>query len=120
MWRELLGIATAAMLLATTAAAKADNSANFYLPACRNFINKVTKKDPIMQGQCVGILEGITFFAANAPFEEIRFCIPPSVTSLQSVTVVVKWLEQHPGRWKEDFRMLASYALHDTWPCRPR
>jgi hypothetical protein len=37
---------------------------------------------------------------------------------LQSVTVVVKWLEQHPRRWKEDFRMLASYALHDTWPCR--
>jgi hypothetical protein len=115
----LLASATAATLLATTAVAETDDraSANYYLPACRNFINEAFAIDPYMQGKCIGILQGMDLWAEYAPFEIGRFCVPPGVTPRQVVTVVVKWLEQRPERWNEDFMSLASFALHDAWPC---
>jgi hypothetical protein len=119
MWRELLGIAAGATFMATTAVAETDQSANYYLPACRNFIHKNFTKDPLIQGRCIGLLEGIGLWAQYAPSESVRFCVPDSATLNQITAVVVRWLDQRPERWSENFMALASYALHDAWPCTP-
>jgi hypothetical protein len=120
MWRGLLGIGTAGMLLATTAVAKADSSANYFLPACRNFISPNAIEGFVPQGRCAGILEGLSVWAEYAPIENARFCLPNGVTLTQLTTVVVRWLDQRPERWNQSFGLLASYALPDAWPCPPK
>ena len=45
-------------------------------------------------------------------------CTPDGVTVGHVVTVVVRWLDDHPQRWNERFISLALLALHDEWPCK--
>ena len=103
------------------AADNADHSANYYLPGCRAFIDKQFVSDPFAQGECAGILEGLSVTASNldpAIFVVSRSCTPDDVTLAQITTVVVRWLDERPQRWHEDFRALALLALHDAWPCK--
>jgi hypothetical protein len=96
----------------------ADQSANHYLPGCRDIVNLGPPANLFLAGQCAGILDGLVWGAANSPFEVTRSCVPLNATGLQRVAVVVRWLDRHPERWHEDFMMLALLALHDAWPCR--
>jgi hypothetical protein len=97
-----------------------DHSANYYLPGCRDFANKQFAKEPFLQGECVGILEGSSILSGDlAPvFVYNSSCVPDEVTLSQMAAVVVRWFDQHPERWHEDFRALALLALHDAWPCK--
>src|SRR4029077_2084657 len=89
-------------ILARTTSAKADNtdhSANYYLPGCRDFANKKFGSDPFLQGECVGILEGLSVLASDL---DATFVV--SRSALRTMAVVVRWFDQHPERWHEDFR----------------
>jgi Rap1a immunity proteins len=107
-------IATA---LTANPAAADDHSASYYLPSCRDFINERFAREPFRQGECVGLIEGLAINASDLPFAGSRSCAPENV-SAQLTAVVVRWLDQHPQRWHEDFRALALFALHDAWPCK--
>lgn len=102
-------------------AAASDQSANYYLPSCRAFANEQFAKDPFRQGECVGIIEGLAVVASDmasvSVFAGIGSCPPNDITVAQLTTVVVRWLDQHPERWNEDFMPLVLLALHDAWPC---
>jgi hypothetical protein len=107
----------------TINSAKADNtdhSANYYLPGCRAFADKHFADQPFLQGECVGITEGLAVLAPDLGpgFVISRSCMPDDVTLGQMATVVVRWLDQHPERWHEDFKALTLLALHDAWPCQ--
>jgi Rap1a immunity proteins len=109
-------------LVLTSPAWATDHSANYYLPGCRDFANKTFSTDPFLQGECVGILEGLSVFASDLdprPGYHMfsRSCPPDNATLAQIATVVVRWFDQHPERWHEDFRADALFALHDAWPC---
>jgi hypothetical protein len=112
-------LAIATMLTAYPAAAD-DHSANFYLPSCRGLANEHYGKSPLREGECVGILEGLSMLAPYLDPAHLasRSCVPDDATFGQLTTVVVRWLDQHPQRWHEDFRSLALLALHDAWPCK--
>ena len=110
-----LAIVTAA--LTAIPAAASDHSANYYLPSCKDFINERFAREPFRQGECVGLIEGLVINASDLPFAGSRSCAPENVTVAQLTAVVVRWLDQHPQRWHEDFRALALFALHDAWPC---
>lgn len=96
---------------------KADDSAYHYLPACRDFLKGYLQKNPFRQGQCAGIIEALNELAAFMP-SGTEACTPDGVTVGQVVTVVVRWLDDHPQRWNERFISLALLALHDEWPCK--
>jgi Rap1a immunity proteins len=113
-----------ALVIATALTAKPaaadDHSANYYLPSCRDFINERFAREPFLQGECVGIIEGLAVMASDlAPsFVVSRSCVPDDATLAQLTTVVVRWLDQHPEIWHKDFRPLVLLALHDAWPCK--
>ena len=68
-------------------------------------------------GYLTGLLEA--FVMLNDITPEIKlFCLPPSgISAGDAKIVVVNWLEAHPGRRKEQARILVMYALRDAYPC---
>jgi hypothetical protein len=109
-----------AALVTTNAAAadKTDHSANYFLPSCRDFVNGNFVRNPLLQGQCIGMIEALAAFANNQPFESSRSCPPEDATIGQLTRVIVRWIDEHPQRWHEDFLALALFALHEAWPCK--
>jgi Rap1a immunity proteins len=112
------------MLVAVCTSAQAqpitnDHSANHYLAGCRDFADKKFGNNPFLEGECVGILEGLSAMASELdPFYAVlRSCPPDNVTLAKMAAVVVRWFDQRPESWHEDFRALALHALHDAWPC---
>ncbi len=107
--------------LATTSPAAAsensDHSANYFLPSCKDFVHEHYAKNPLLQGQCIGMIEALATLAVDLPFKTSQSCAPESTTIHQLTTVVVHWIEQRPERWHQNFVALALFALHDAWPC---
>ena len=114
-----LAILAVMVMQSPAEADKADHNANYFLPGCRDFANKEFGKAPFLAGECVGVLEGLSLLARDLTpgFEIISSCVPENATLGQMATVVLRWLDQHPARWHEDFRSLALLSLHDAWPC---
>ena len=112
----------AAVLTSAAIADSTDHSANYYLPGCRDFVNKQFARNPFLQGECVGIIEGLSVTASDLDpiFVVSQSCVPDNATLAQMATVVVRWFDQHPERWHEDFRSLVLLALHNAWPCATR
>ena len=118
--RNLVGIAPvlslyfAALMIDPASAASSDHSANYHLASCRDFVNRQFATAPFLQGECVGTIEGLATFANLLPFQTSQSCMPEDVTVVQMTTVVVRWIDERPRRWNEDFRALVLYALHDA------
>jgi len=74
-----------------------------------------------MQDVCFGAIAGLKF-SANAATEGTAnsICIPATATSAQSVSVVVRYLRNHPERLHEEFPFLVMDAFSDAWPCKRR
>jgi hypothetical protein len=51
-----LAIVTALTTNPVAAPGNTDHSANYYLPGCRDFVNKQFAREPFLQGECIGIL----------------------------------------------------------------
>ena len=107
-----------ALVAISTATSAAELTGNDLLPACRDFINRKFDKDPLNQGECIGVVQALVFAAPNQPFQTSRSCVPENVTVNQATTVIVRWLEQRPQDWHKPFFALVLFALHDTWPCQ--
>jgi hypothetical protein len=110
----LVGVALMAMATATSAAELTGDDA---LPACTDFLNKEFHKDPLSQGQCIGVIEALAFAAPNQSFQISRSCPPQGATIRQLTTAVVSWMERRPENLHKPFFALVLFALHDKWPC---
>jgi len=99
-----------------------DHSANYYLPSCRDYVNRrsVNPFKQFQQGECVGIIYAQSAYANSLPFQTAQSCVPDNATIGQMATVVVRWLDERPQRWNEDFRNLVLYALGKKHPKLPR
>jgi hypothetical protein len=116
----LFGVALMAMATATSAAAAtsaAQLTGNDVLPACTDFLNQQFHKDPLSQGQCIGVIEALAFAAPNQPFQISRSCPPEGATIGQLTTAVVSWMERRPEDLHKPFFALVLFALHNKWPC---
>ena len=69
-------------------------------------------------GLCTGMLEGLRLGGDVLEPKEIRFCVPESVTEMELVAAVVKWMKQHPKELESHFSAVAVKALSFTWPCK--
>jgi len=109
----------AAALLAQNADAqtKPDRwSANYLMPACRNWIAFAGDRQGIDEAMCAGIISGLVYTVKFLP-PDSSSCTPEGVTIGEMVRVVVAYIERRPERMHEDFRKLAVEAWHEAWPC---
>jgi hypothetical protein len=86
-------------------------TADFYLPGCKDF---VAGRSNFFAGRCVGAVEVLD--ALN--LDTKQFCPPDNVDNLQRVRTIVAYVEAHPERKNEDFRLLANEAMSKAWPCK--
>jgi hypothetical protein len=111
----LMAMATAASAAAATSTAQL--TGNDVLQACTDFLNQQFHKDPLSQGQCIGVIEALAFAAPSQPFQISRSCPPEGATIGQLITAVVSWMERRPEDLDKPFFALVLFALHNKWPC---
>lgn len=64
-----------------------------------------------------GLVQALAALQEMEP-ENKLFCIDPNVIGLEEVTDnVAKWMNNVPDRLNEDAYILASQALHESYPC---
>jgi Rap1a immunity proteins len=100
---------------ASSMAADDTRSAGFMLPHCKAGLDPSTRD--AIGGGCIGIV-GTLSFVSHVLDEGLRFCQPEAVSPEQLLGKVIDFVETHPERMQEDFRLLALTAMHDAWPCR--
>ena len=108
----------AAVFLSTSAASAVEEnlSADQMLPACAAFIADRAPReiDGVFQaGRCIGLMQGLGYASRL-----LGICPPDDVTEALRARVAVTYVEAHPERMKEDFRVLAVEAMQKTWPCK--
>lgn len=86
-------------------------SADFYVSGCKDF---VAGRSNFFSGRCVGAVEVLDALNLDTKL----FCPPEATSNLQRVQIVIAYIEAHPQRKDEDFRLLANEAMAKTWPCK--
>ena len=123
-WISYLALAASAILLGCTSAQAA--SANEVLPACKLYLSVVDRHGTVSQselshlvdaGECLGAVYAM-LAVSHTLAEPLKFCPPVEFEAEQGVRVVVAYIENRPGRGREDSTMLALEALRSKWPCR--
>lgn len=118
-----LALCATLVALATGAVAQQDvdsRSANYIFPGCKALAQgePPTEARLLMRGHyCNGVLYALTGASRFIEIPFLRSCPPEGGAITQAARVFVKFLEQHPERLHEDFRMLALEAMHEAWPC---
>jgi len=124
VWEETMFLlarytVAAAVFLSTSAACAVEDatlSADQVLPACAAFIADRAPReiDGVFQaGRCIGLMQGLGYASRL-----LGVCPPDEVTEALRARVAVTYVEAHPERMKEDFRVLAVEAMQKTWPCK--
>ncbi len=83
---------------------------------CRNFISN-TNNNLFYQGVCTAIVDDVAYYSWALP-DELKICPPRGTTLGQATRMVVNYMDAHPERLNEDFRIIAIDALRAAWPCR--
>jgi hypothetical protein len=68
-------------------------------------------------GACEGMVETAMVFSPNLP-AELRGCPPAQGSVLESVKVLLRYLDNNPDRLDEAGITLTFEAFRDAWPCR--
>ena len=63
-------------------------------------------------GVCDGYITGIHEMSTTP------LCLPPSVTNIQLMDVVTRYLNGHPERLDNKSRILVQDAIKEAFPCR--
>jgi hypothetical protein len=75
-----------------------------------------SEDDARSAGACEGMIETAMVFAPNMP-ADVRGCPPQQGSALESAKVVLRYLDNNPGRLEEAGITLTIEALRDAWPC---
>src|SRR5205807_7301045 len=68
-------------------------------------------------GSCEGMIETAMLFSPNLP-ADVRACPPAQGSILESVKVLLRYLDNNPDRLNEPGITLAIEAFRNDWPCR--
>ena len=132
MSQGLFAIALALTITAAAAAEENTQSANYIMPDCRALIDR-RPDNRADQAYCLGFVWGIAQMGRNVRFimrhepslldmaamrDLVCLDIPSAVVAIQTVKVVVAYIEARPARMHESFNALALEALRTAWPCR--
>ena len=119
--RKTIGALVIGLLLLSSNLAWGDG--NELLSKCNKSIRFA--KDTFDAGYCVGIVQGV--MGATSYFNEVLiglggkktfFCVPSrSVIVLQSIRIIVKYLNENPERLHMSETLLIGMALGEAFPC---
>ena len=68
-------------------------------------------------GSCEGMIETAMLFSPNLP-ADVRACPPAQGSALESAKVLLRYLDNNPGRLNQPGITIAIEAFRDAWPCR--
>ena len=116
--RRLLSLATALCWFVANNAAHANSTGDEMLPGCKAFVEQRPQRSELIGAvKCGAQFSTIRQLAPHLT-DKLRVCIPDSVTAGQVGRVVVKYLENNPGKLHQDFTILSLIALRTEWPCK--
>ena len=97
-----------------------DTSANAIFRGCKALVEGQTRDAQLyaLGNFCGGIVVGLASVGQHLSLPEWESCAPATSEARQLAQVVVKYIETHPERMREDFRTLTLEAFHDAWPCK--
>jgi hypothetical protein len=115
----------------------ADDNITALVRGCHVYLGDL--KDPnarLEEGECIGVVKGLTAAAlaqgVDLAMRQVKgiyrksdpnplFCIPLNTPNGQVVSVVIKYIDQHPPENTKgsEFALLALRALQEAWPCKP-
>jgi Rap1a immunity proteins len=113
--KMILPLATALMLLSSSAGAENVYSGGHMLPHCKAFVS-ASSHPSFWEGMCIGQIVALDTVKAVMP-APVRSCSPPAATIMQKTQVIVQFLEANPARLHESFNILALLAMRAAWPC---
>ena len=120
------------MVLAFPSAGYAEDdrgSAGYLVALCTTYLDLVDQESDALQnmgrteparltaaGVCVGFMVGVleTLRSVNLA------CIPKDIGNVQLVRTVLKEIEDHPERMRQDFGVSVRAAMMKSWPCRKK
>jgi Ssp1 endopeptidase immunity protein Rap1a len=80
-----------------------------------------TAEDAMIEGFCVGAVAGVRFLAAaSTKNTQYPICVPDNAPKSQVLSVVVRYLHNHPERLNDDLLWIIMDALREAWPCALR
>jgi hypothetical protein len=78
----------------------------------------VTNDETLGMGYCLGLILGIKFLAGAATKNTTYpICVPDNAPSGQVLSVVLRYLRNHPQKLNDNFLYLIMDALLEAWPC---
>jgi hypothetical protein len=86
--------------------------------ACRSLVNGTFHSDDDARsaGACEGMIETAMVFAPNMP-ADVRGCPPQQGSVLESAKIMLRYLDNNPGRLEDAGITVALEAFRDAWPC---
>lgn len=113
-------------LIGLLTCANANTPANDFMYGCRASIygvnGEMTTSDPKIAAQiaqCSAAVETIMILGPVLS-GNLRFCEPPHASVGQGISIVLKYMHDHPGETDQDFATVAVRALGNTWGhCSP-
>ena len=114
----LLCLIDAALIGSATAQSNVQG-VNLAFLGCKGFVEDQAKNAELVSAAnfCSGVVHGLAYVGKILPPEQ-QSCAPPTSDARQLARVVINYIEAHPQRMHEDFRMLTLEAFHQAWPCK--
>jgi hypothetical protein len=113
-------IVAAGLVLAAigTASATVIDAGKDAQKACRLLVDGSFHSDDDARsaGACEGMVETAMVFAPNMP-ADVRGCPPQQGSVLESAKVLLRYLDNNPGRLEDAGITVTLEALKDAWPC---
>ncbi|MCG6930183.1 MAG: hypothetical protein LJE64_06455 [Desulfofustis sp.] len=118
------------VVLAAIPAAAVNRSGNDLLVDCANLvksesIESVPADNVLGMGYCIGIIDGMVTFnyvyesvlRAGENADLVQMCLPQRISTRELAKVIVKHLENNPGKLHQSGQALAAQALTSAYPC---
>jgi hypothetical protein len=78
-----------------------------------------TTLDAYKMGRCNGMVQGIRYLTNSATRAgDYPTCMPDTVTPGQLLSVVVRYMRNHPEHLHRQFELLVFDAYKAAWPCK--
>lgn len=117
-------LAAIVLLLSVSAPAASDwGTPNGMLVACRELaqLARGTKSQAQVAQTwdtaiCLGKIDAMMHVGPGLNVET-RFCRPPKTTLNQGIEIAVRFIEEHPETWSNQFESVVLAAFRKAWPC---
>ncbi len=119
MLARLLCACLALTLLPVSAQAAdpAYGTARYYYPHCKASLDDNNSKELFSQGECIGMLQAVSFFSEQLS-KEYKFCSPSGVIGSKLATVLIAYMDANQNKMESPMLELAIGAFRAEWPCR--